>query len=123
MRGPCKSEAPGDYPVRLPLRPPLIDATRLTLAGRIATGAVSHIGGSEGFSIGCRSRHNFLQNIGRRFLPYKVMNLFPGRVLGRGERLYGPFHGLKSEGRISRREATFPVRPIRASALVPPKRL
>ncbi|GBP77408.1 Protein crumbs [Eumeta japonica] len=59
------------------------DATRLTLAGRIATGAVSHIGESEGFSIGCRSRHNFLQNIGRRFLPYKVMNLFPGRVLGK----------------------------------------
>ncbi|GBP16644.1 hypothetical protein EVAR_19432_1 [Eumeta japonica] len=54
-----------------------------TLAGRIATGAVSHIGGSEGFAIGCRSRHNFLQNIGRRFLPYKVMNLFPGRVLGK----------------------------------------
>ncbi|GBP36943.1 hypothetical protein EVAR_23246_1 [Eumeta japonica] len=23
MRGPCKSEAPGDYPVRHPLRPPL----------------------------------------------------------------------------------------------------
>ncbi|GBP41552.1 hypothetical protein EVAR_20359_1 [Eumeta japonica] len=60
-----------------------LDATRLTLAGRIATGAVSHIGGSEGFSIGCRSRHNFLQNIGRCFLPYKVMNLFPGRVLGK----------------------------------------
>ncbi|GBP62725.1 hypothetical protein EVAR_56243_1 [Eumeta japonica] len=61
----------------------LFDATRLTLAGRIATGAVSHIGGSEGFPIGCRSRHNFLQNIGRCFLPYKVMNLFPGRVLGK----------------------------------------
>ncbi|GBP36799.1 hypothetical protein EVAR_28140_1 [Eumeta japonica] len=60
-----------------------LDATPLTLAGRIATGAVSHIGGSEGFSIGCRSRHNFLQNIGRCFLPYKVMNLFPGRVLGK----------------------------------------
>ncbi|GBP51341.1 hypothetical protein EVAR_34127_1 [Eumeta japonica] len=59
------------------------DSTRLTLAGRIATGAVSHIGGSEGFPIGCRSRHNFLQNIGRCFLPYKVMNLFPGRVLGK----------------------------------------
>ncbi|GBP88469.1 hypothetical protein EVAR_103743_1 [Eumeta japonica] len=61
------------------------DATRLTLAGRIAnaTGAVSHIGGSEGFAIGCRLRHNFLQNIGRRFLPYKAMNLFPGRVPGR----------------------------------------
>ncbi|GBP35869.1 hypothetical protein EVAR_23118_1 [Eumeta japonica] len=28
-------------------------------------------------------RHNFLQNIGRRFLPYKVMNLFPSRVLGK----------------------------------------
>ncbi|GBP53456.1 hypothetical protein EVAR_17531_1 [Eumeta japonica] len=62
---------------------PGLDATRLTLAGRIATGAVSHIGGSEGFPIGCRSRHNFLQNIGRCFLPYKVMNLFPGRVLGK----------------------------------------
>ncbi|GBP52045.1 hypothetical protein EVAR_97515_1 [Eumeta japonica] len=61
----------------------MADATRLTVAGRIATGAVSHIGGSEGFSIGCRSRHNFLQNIGRRFLPYKVMDLFPGRVLGK----------------------------------------
>ncbi|GBP94399.1 hypothetical protein EVAR_96646_1 [Eumeta japonica] len=34
------------------------DATRLTLAGRIATGAVSHIGGARGFPIGCRSRHN-----------------------------------------------------------------
>ncbi|GBP66489.1 Protein Red [Eumeta japonica] len=51
--------------------------------GRIATGAVVHIGGSKAFAIGCRSRHNFPRNIGRRFLPHKAMNLFPGRVLGR----------------------------------------
>ncbi|GBP34452.1 hypothetical protein EVAR_25055_1 [Eumeta japonica] len=56
---------------------------RLKMAVRIATGAVAHIGGSGGFAIGCRSRHNFPRNIGRRFLPYKAMNLFPGRVLGR----------------------------------------
>ncbi|GBP12686.1 hypothetical protein EVAR_10330_1 [Eumeta japonica] len=53
------------------------------MAVRIATGAVAHIGGSDGFAIGCRSRHNFPRNIGRRFLPYKATNLFPGRVLGR----------------------------------------
>ncbi|GBP85256.1 hypothetical protein EVAR_92023_1 [Eumeta japonica] len=53
------------------------------MAVRIATGAAAHIGGSEGFAICCRSRHNFPRNIGRRFLPYKAMNLFPGRVLGR----------------------------------------
>ncbi|GBP54345.1 hypothetical protein EVAR_38580_1 [Eumeta japonica] len=53
------------------------------MAVRIATGAVAHIGGSEGFAIGCRSRHNFPRNIGRRFLPYKAINLFPGRVLGK----------------------------------------
>ncbi|GBP41436.1 Lipase member H [Eumeta japonica] len=39
-------------------------------------------GGSDGFSIGRRSRHNFPRNIVLRFLPYKVM-FFPGRVLGR----------------------------------------
>ncbi|GBP48169.1 hypothetical protein EVAR_27555_1 [Eumeta japonica] len=53
------------------------------MAVRIVTGAVAHIGGSEGFAIGCRLRHNFRRNIGRRFLPYKAMNLFPGRVLGK----------------------------------------
>ncbi|GBP49335.1 hypothetical protein EVAR_27037_1 [Eumeta japonica] len=53
------------------------------MAVRIAAGAVAHIGGSEGFAIGCRSRHDFPQNIGRRFLPYTAMNLFPGHVLGR----------------------------------------
>ncbi|GBP59714.1 hypothetical protein EVAR_48683_1 [Eumeta japonica] len=53
------------------------------MAVRIAPGAVAHTGRSEGFAIGCRSRHNFLRNIGRRFIPYKAMNLFPGRVLGR----------------------------------------
>ncbi|GBP82908.1 hypothetical protein EVAR_66584_1 [Eumeta japonica] len=41
------------------------------------------VGGSEGFAIGRRSRHNFPRNIGRRFLPYKAMNLFSGRVLGK----------------------------------------
>ncbi|GBP48959.1 hypothetical protein EVAR_32295_1 [Eumeta japonica] len=46
-------------------------------------GAVAHVGGSEGFAIGCRSCHNFPRNIGGRFLPYKAMNLFPGRVLGK----------------------------------------
>ncbi|GBP42044.1 Peptidylglycine alpha-hydroxylating monooxygenase [Eumeta japonica] len=45
--------------------------------------ALAHTGGSEGFAIGCRSRHNFPRNIGRRFLPYKAMNLFLGRVLGK----------------------------------------
>ncbi|GBP42640.1 hypothetical protein EVAR_87191_1 [Eumeta japonica] len=60
-----------------------LDSTRLKMAVRIATGAVAHIGGGESFAIGCRSRHNFPQNIGRRFLPYKAMNLFPGRDLGR----------------------------------------
>ncbi|GBP27561.1 hypothetical protein EVAR_18756_1 [Eumeta japonica] len=54
-----------------------------TFEVRIATGAVAHIGGSEGFAIGCRSRPNFPRNIGRRFLPYKAMNLFPGRVPGK----------------------------------------
>ncbi|GBP84544.1 Aldehyde dehydrogenase, mitochondrial [Eumeta japonica] len=49
----------------------------------IAAGAVVHIGGSKGFTIGRRPRHNFPQNIGRRLLPYKTKNLFPGRVLGR----------------------------------------
>ncbi|GBP30217.1 hypothetical protein EVAR_94525_1 [Eumeta japonica] len=49
----------------------------------IATGAVAHIGGSEGFAIGRRSRHNFPQNIGMRFSPYKAMNLFPGHALGK----------------------------------------
>ncbi|GBP57146.1 hypothetical protein EVAR_33389_1 [Eumeta japonica] len=53
------------------------------MAVRITTGAVAHIGGSEGFAIGRRSRHNSPRNIGRRFLPYKVMILFPGFVLGR----------------------------------------
>ncbi|GBP61122.1 hypothetical protein EVAR_46773_1 [Eumeta japonica] len=53
------------------------------MAVRIATGAVAHTVGSEGFAIGCRSRHNFPLNIGWRFLPYKAMNLFPGRVLGK----------------------------------------
>ncbi|GBP51870.1 hypothetical protein EVAR_88575_1 [Eumeta japonica] len=53
------------------------------MAVRIATGAVAHIGGSEGFATGCRSRRNFPRNISRPFLPYKAMNLFPGRVLGR----------------------------------------
>ncbi|GBP60903.1 hypothetical protein EVAR_48707_1 [Eumeta japonica] len=60
-----------------------VKETRLTMAVRIATGAVAHIGGNEGFAIGCRLRHNFPRNIGRRFLPYKAMYLFPGRVLGR----------------------------------------
>ncbi|GBP70535.1 hypothetical protein EVAR_47918_1 [Eumeta japonica] len=49
------------------------------MAVRIVIGAVALIGGA----IGCRSRHNFPRNIGRRFLPYKAMNLFPGRVLGK----------------------------------------
>ncbi|GBP59667.1 hypothetical protein EVAR_39824_1 [Eumeta japonica] len=62
---------------------PRFDSTRLTMAVRIATTAVAHVGGSEGFAIGCRSRHNFPRSIGRRLLPYKAMNLFPGRVLGR----------------------------------------
>ncbi|GBP05451.1 hypothetical protein EVAR_2978_1 [Eumeta japonica] len=53
------------------------------MAVRIATGTVACIGGSEGFAIGCRSRHNFPRNIGRHFLPYKAMYLFPGRVLGK----------------------------------------
>ncbi|GBP72307.1 hypothetical protein EVAR_90403_1 [Eumeta japonica] len=52
------------------------------MAVRIAPGAVARTGGSEGFAIGYRSRHNFPRNIGRRFIPYKAMNLFPGRVLG-----------------------------------------
>ncbi|GBP47261.1 hypothetical protein EVAR_38025_1 [Eumeta japonica] len=30
-----------------------------------------------------RSRHNFPQNIDRRFLPYKTVNLFPDCVLGK----------------------------------------
>ncbi|GBP13800.1 hypothetical protein EVAR_8017_1 [Eumeta japonica] len=67
----------------LPERDSELDSTRLTMAVRIATGTVAYIGGSEGFAIGCRSRHNFPRNIGRRILPYKAMNLFPGRVLGR----------------------------------------
>ncbi|GBP69253.1 hypothetical protein EVAR_56797_1 [Eumeta japonica] len=49
---------------------------------KIAPGAVAHKDGSEDFAIGRRSRHNFPRNIGR-FLPYKAMNLFPGRFLGR----------------------------------------
>ncbi|GBP37048.1 hypothetical protein EVAR_31046_1 [Eumeta japonica] len=54
------------------------------MAVRIAIGAVAlHICESEGFAIGCRSCHNFPRNIGRRFLPYKAMSLFPGRVLGK----------------------------------------
>ncbi|GBP63633.1 hypothetical protein EVAR_54463_1 [Eumeta japonica] len=53
------------------------------MAVAIATGAVARVGGSEGFAIGRRSRHNFPRNVGRRFLPYKAMNLFPGRVLGK----------------------------------------
>ncbi|GBP71908.1 Carnosine N-methyltransferase [Eumeta japonica] len=54
------------------------DYTRLMIPVGIATGAVAHIGGSEGFAIGRRSRHNFPWNIGRRFLPYKALNLFLG---------------------------------------------
>ncbi|GBP07574.1 hypothetical protein EVAR_2720_1 [Eumeta japonica] len=53
------------------------------MAVGIATGAVAHIGGSGGFAIGRRSRHNFPKNLGLRFLPYKDRNLFPGRVLGK----------------------------------------
>ncbi|GBP75664.1 hypothetical protein EVAR_55878_1 [Eumeta japonica] len=52
------------------------------MAVRICASAVAHIGGSEGFDIGRRSRHDFPQNIGRRFLPYKATNLFPDCVLG-----------------------------------------
>ncbi|GBP07519.1 hypothetical protein EVAR_4861_1 [Eumeta japonica] len=51
-----------------------LDSTRLKMAVRIATGAVAHVGGSEGFAIGRRSRHNFPRNIGRRLLPYKALN-------------------------------------------------
>ncbi|GBP78799.1 hypothetical protein EVAR_65308_1 [Eumeta japonica] len=69
------------------------------MAVRIATGAVAHIGGSEGFAIGCRSRHNFPRNVGRRFLPYKAMNLFPGRVLGSLTR-YRMLNGLRASGRL-----------------------
>ncbi|GBP36853.1 hypothetical protein EVAR_96099_1 [Eumeta japonica] len=49
--------------------------------GQIATGAVSHIGGSEAFLLR-RSRHISFRT-SAVFLPYKVMNLFPGRVLGK----------------------------------------
>ncbi|GBP29527.1 Nucleic-acid-binding protein from transposon X-element [Eumeta japonica] len=35
----------------------------------LATGAAAHVGRSEGFDIGRRSRHNFPRNIGLRFLP------------------------------------------------------
>ncbi|GBP30183.1 hypothetical protein EVAR_94491_1 [Eumeta japonica] len=74
---------PATFSEGLPQRDSELDSTRLTMAIRIATGAVVHIGGSKGFAISCRSRHNFPRNIGRRFLPHKAMNLFPGRVLGR----------------------------------------
>ncbi|GBP37616.1 hypothetical protein EVAR_34653_1 [Eumeta japonica] len=53
------------------------------MAFRIATGTVAHTGGIEGFAIDCRSRHNIPRNISRRFLLYKAMNFFPGRVLRR----------------------------------------
>ncbi|GBP52287.1 hypothetical protein EVAR_9199_1 [Eumeta japonica] len=56
------------------------------MAVRIATGIVAHIGGSEGFAIGCRSRHNFTRNIGRRFLLYKAINFVPGPRSGKGKK-------------------------------------
>ncbi|GBP60276.1 hypothetical protein EVAR_91557_1 [Eumeta japonica] len=53
------------------------------MAVEIAAGAVVRVGGSEGLTIGRRSRRNLLQNAGLRWLPYKATNLFLGRILGK----------------------------------------
>ncbi|GBP65494.1 hypothetical protein EVAR_38833_1 [Eumeta japonica] len=63
---------------------PIIQGSQAANASRQCLASPLHVRWrSEGFAIGCRSHHNFPRNIGRRFLPYKVMNLFLGRVLGR----------------------------------------